>query len=859
MTLAKPVEACAVALLVGLATSAGAGESSKPGKCEQVIERAGASYLAAYTDTLRRCEKLRLQGVLSADVDCQTNSADELQGIRIDLEDAIGKACGGADKTCGTPDDVTLAEAGWADVTHCPDIDGSGCTNSISTCADVTECLACSGAAAAKQVVSLTFDEFTTAEFGTKSDVNACQRAIGMATTKFLQVSARALAKCWSARLSGKQDGDCPDGTGKDGEMVAKAEAKKRHVICKACGGADKDCGGSDDQSVDAIGFASDCPDLHVPSGDSCGGAILDVPDVLDCVDCVAKFKAECMARLAAPGAGDYPPECNPSSVTTTTSTPGSTTTTTLHGLCGNGTVDPGEQCDPGSSAGGSFTCAPGQTCTPQCTCSTPGLCGNGVVDPGEECDPGSAGGAFACMPGVSCSAQCTCGGATTTLCDVSTTTTSTTTPPTTTTVPGTCGNGVHDPGEECDPSCGSPSGSFTCPSGSECDASTCRCVPVGGSTTTSTTVVGGSTTSSTMVGGPTTSTTIGVTTTTHTGTTSPVTTTTQPGGSPSFLDFTTGQSSEDCGAFYDSTTPSEDSEIDTLTCGGLNIGGGLSTVLEGPTPDGSTSRFTVSCNGNNCTLGATTTAGPGFECTGTGCNFGTPLPIPNGGITTCVSNTFAAPASGTVDLATGTMSANVSLASRVVLTGNAAQPCPICRSGSISGSPCVGSPGSPCTGVCQGSPNQGAACTSTNSEGLSSDCPGPNAQQGANVCYGGTGNGQQCTTSGNCGGGVCSTLVGTIPVNLTPLTTSTASKSNGGGIFCPDQTNAGCFGDDTCRAIVENGAAAGALTPVGSSHSITLASVFCIPASGAILIDSSASLPGPGATSLIGTVKLVP
>jgi hypothetical protein len=200
MTLAKPVRTFAVALLVGLATSAGAGRrSAKFGSCEQVIARAGASYLAAYTDTLRRCEKLRLQGVLSAAVDCQTNSADELQGIRIDLEDAIGKACGGADKICGTADDVTLAEAGWADVTQCPDIDGSGCTNAISNCADVAECIACTGAAAANEVASLTFDRFTTSEFGTKSDVNACQQAIGGATTKFLEVSAKALAKCWSS------------------------------------------------------------------------------------------------------------------------------------------------------------------------------------------------------------------------------------------------------------------------------------------------------------------------------------------------------------------------------------------------------------------------------------------------------------------------------------------------------------------------------------------------------------------------------------------------------------------------------------------------------------------------------------
>jgi hypothetical protein len=82
---------------------------------------------------------------------------------------------------------------------------------------------------------------------------------------------------------------------------------------------------------------------------------------------------------------------------------------------------------------------------------------------------------------------------------------------------------------------------------------------------------------------------------------------------------------------------------------------------------------------------------------------------------------------------------------------------------------------------------------------------------------------------------------------------------ANGGGSFCPDQAAVGCFGDEDCRLIRENGTAAGSLLPVGSSHATTLASVFCIPASGSILIDGAASLPGPGATSVPGTVRLVP
>ncbi|MFA4874755.1 MAG: hypothetical protein WC690_05385, partial [bacterium] len=47
--------------------------------------------------------------------------------------------------------------------------------------------------------------------------------------------------------------------------------------------------------------------------------------------------------------------------------------------LCGNGQIDPGENCgEPGLQ-----NCFPGTVCA-DCRCS---ICGNGYIDPGEECD----------------------------------------------------------------------------------------------------------------------------------------------------------------------------------------------------------------------------------------------------------------------------------------------------------------------------------------------------------------------------------------------------------------------------------------------------------------------------------------
>lgn len=76
---------------------------------------------------------------------------------------------------------------------------------------------------------------------------------------------------------------------------------------------------------------------------------------------------------------------------------------------CGNGVLDPGEECDDGNTSDG-------DGCTSTCTLPR---CGNGVVEPGEQCDDGNT------TDGDGCTSTCT--------------------------LP-LCGNGVLDPGEELDP-----------------------------------------------------------------------------------------------------------------------------------------------------------------------------------------------------------------------------------------------------------------------------------------------------------------------------------------------------------------------------------------------------------------------
>lgn len=115
---------------------------------------------------------------------------------------------------------------------------------------------------------------------------------------------------------------------------------------------------------------------------------------------------------------------------------------------CGNGIVEPGEDCDPlysesyctgGSRPGAACLadsdCGAGGSCVASCvackhTGTQPQVCGNGVVDPGEDCDDGGT--AFNPSAGDYCNATCLLVGNQNYNISV-------------------CGNGIMETGEQCD------------------------------------------------------------------------------------------------------------------------------------------------------------------------------------------------------------------------------------------------------------------------------------------------------------------------------------------------------------------------------------------------------------------------
>lgn len=77
------------------------------------------------------------------------------------------------------------------------------------------------------------------------------------------------------------------------------------------------------------------------------------------------------------------------------------------------------------------------------------------------------------------------------------------------------------------------------------------------------------------------------------------------------------------------------------------------------------------------------------------------------------------------------------------------------------------------------------------------------------------------------------------------PIGTGAATLAAADGLFCPGQRNAGAFGEESARRIVETGAAYGDLRD-HLPHAILQAGVPCVPSTGNAAADGLADLPGP-------------
>lgn len=285
-------------------------------KCQRAIAKSSAKYSAARTKALASCETARLAGTLPDATDCRTapDTAATIASAAAKMRSAIGKACGGRDKTCGadTTGEDSPASAGWP--ATCPGFPEASCTDAIDDCSGIANCLLCIHDAAVDAEVGLFFTSLPRTDPVADQALNRCQVAVGSATTRYLSARTKALQSCWDGRLLGKHDNACPDpGNGKAALKIAAAGAKRDATICKACGGRDMACDGSEDFDASQIlGATPACPSLVLPGGDDCGalGTVSTLSDILECGACLSDFQADCTDAAREPQFVAYPAGC---------------------------------------------------------------------------------------------------------------------------------------------------------------------------------------------------------------------------------------------------------------------------------------------------------------------------------------------------------------------------------------------------------------------------------------------------------------------------------------------------------------------------------------------------------------------
>lgn len=382
----------AVALLSLVWTGLAAAE---PLACKRAVNSGLAKFVQAKLKYLRKCNEGVVLGKHPGPCP-DAATATKITRFAGKLRRSISQRCGGLDRNCGLGgDDDSLSSIGW-NVGNCPNFEMGGCSNAIADCNDVVDCVSCVGEAAVDQAVALSYDGLTPSSPG--SPLNKCQATIGRSMAKGLAARSQALAKCEDRVIKGQSAGPCPDG--KTQLKLTRAGAKIITSICSACGGPNHACGGGDDLTAATIGFPPDCPNVTVPGGSPCGGTIADLPDLADCVACVAEFKASCVDALGVPTLKSYPSQCNPvptatsspppSTMTptpTASKTPTPTPTVTATTTPGGPTATPTLTATPTASQTATPSSTPTKTPTPTPT-ATPN-CGDGIIVPPETCETG--------------------------------------------------------------------------------------------------------------------------------------------------------------------------------------------------------------------------------------------------------------------------------------------------------------------------------------------------------------------------------------------------------------------------------------------------------------------------------------
>jgi cysteine-rich repeat protein len=361
IVLFRQTQAAAVVAAVALALGATGARAQDPTKCRQQIAKNAQKYTSKVTKASQKCEEGRLKGKIMGTCP-DAKATDKINKAASKLSDKIGKACAGVSlvdmgfaglvnrcvggdgdgNRCVDDEDCRFAPPGigpedgvCTPTDECPTFlngrlpNDDACEIALTDAASVASCVQCAVDVKVDTIIDTLYGSLNAAS--DDKDTFKCQTDIGKRTAKFFDKVEKALAKCEDGVLKDGM-GTCPDAKATD--KIGKALGKLNEKITDRC-------------SSEAIISNAANPGKIYGTAQRYGGCGVTGTEtsagLASNLACLAQNAAACDVAF---GIGD---------------------TACSTALCGNGQIDPGEDCDDGNTLADTGL-GDADICPPDCT-----------------------------------------------------------------------------------------------------------------------------------------------------------------------------------------------------------------------------------------------------------------------------------------------------------------------------------------------------------------------------------------------------------------------------------------------------------------------------------------------------------